>query len=57
MPDLKVVTPTPRTRLESLVEDHLAHCRARACRRRRGVQLAISARARLAQMGANQSKI
>ncbi len=29
MPDLKVVTPAPSTRLETLVEDYLAHCRAK----------------------------
>jgi hypothetical protein len=29
MPDLQVVTPAPTTRLEELVEDYLAHCRAK----------------------------
>jgi site-specific recombinase XerD len=29
MPDLTVVTPAPASRLETLVEDYLAHCRAR----------------------------
>jgi site-specific recombinase XerD len=29
LPDLKVVTPTPASALQTLVEDYLAHCRAR----------------------------
>ena len=29
MPDLELVTPAPSTRLEALVEDYLAHCRAK----------------------------
>jgi site-specific recombinase XerD len=29
LPDLKVVAPTPASALETLVEDYLAHCRAR----------------------------
>ena len=29
MPDLQLVTPAPSTRLETLVEDYLAHCRAK----------------------------
>jgi hypothetical protein len=29
MPDLNVVTPAPSSRLEALVDDYLAHCRAK----------------------------
>ena len=37
MPDLKVVTPAPSTRLETLVEDYLARCRAKGLSPRRSV--------------------